>query len=106
MSPVKITGYRTLSTHHDWGRVVGDVNGLSAGTRTAVEILVLETDAGVEGIALGPHPAIDRIFPVVAGAIPERCSTCTTGCWRRRSNSVTTGPRSRQWGHSTSRSGT
>jgi L-alanine-DL-glutamate epimerase-like enolase superfamily enzyme len=71
MSPVKITGYRTLATHHDWGRVVGDVNGLSSGTRTAVEILVLETDTGVEGIAIGPHPAIDRLFPVVAGGDPR-----------------------------------
>ena len=71
MSPVKITGYRTLATHHDWGRVVGDVNGLSSGTGTAVESLVLETDAGVEGIAIGPHPAIDRLFPVVAGGDPR-----------------------------------
>jgi L-alanine-DL-glutamate epimerase-like enolase superfamily enzyme len=66
-----ITGYRTLRTHHEWGRLVGDVNGVSSGTRTAVEILVLETDVGLEGFSLGPHPAIERLFPVVDGGDPR-----------------------------------
>ena len=41
---MKITGYRSLTTHHEWGRVVGDVNGLSSDTVTRVDILVLTTD--------------------------------------------------------------
>lgn len=68
---MKITGYRTLTTHHEWGRVVGDVNGLSAGTKTPVEILVLSTDEGVEGVGIGAHPDIDRLLPALDGADPR-----------------------------------
>lgn len=68
---MKITGYRSLSTHHDWGRRVGDVNGISAGTRTRVDILVVTTDAGVDGVAVGAHPDIDRLFAIIDGADPR-----------------------------------
>jgi L-alanine-DL-glutamate epimerase-like enolase superfamily enzyme len=68
---MKITGYRSLSTHHDWGRLVGDVNGVSAGTRTRVDILVITTDGGVDGIAVGAHPDIERLFAVIDGADPR-----------------------------------
>lgn len=68
---MKITGYRSLTTHHDWGRVVGDVNGISSGTRTRVDILVLTTDEGVDGIGLGVHTDIDRLMPAIEGADPR-----------------------------------
>lgn len=68
---MKITGYRSLTTHHDWGRVVGDVNGLSSGTRTRVDVLVLTTDAGIEGVGVGAHPDIDRLLPAIEGADPR-----------------------------------
>jgi L-alanine-DL-glutamate epimerase-like enolase superfamily enzyme len=68
---MKITGYRSLTTHHEWGRVVGDVNGLSAGTRTRVDVLVLTTDVGVEGIGIGAHPDIARVMPAIDGADPR-----------------------------------
>ncbi len=68
---MKITGYRSLTTHHEWGRVVGDVNGLSSGTRTRVDILVLTTDEGVDGIGIGAHSDIDRLLPAIEGADPR-----------------------------------
>lgn len=68
---MKITGYRSLTTTHDWGRRIGDANGAMGTERTPVPILVLETDGGVEGIALGAHPDIDRVFPAVEGEDPR-----------------------------------
>ena len=68
---MRITGYRSLSTRHEWGRVVGDVNGLSSGTSTPVEILALTTDAGLEGIGIGSHSDIGLLFPIIEGADPR-----------------------------------
>ena len=68
---MKITGYRSLTTHHEWGRVVGDVNGVSSGTRTRVDVLILTTDSGLEGVGLGAHPGIERLMPVIGGADPR-----------------------------------
>jgi L-alanine-DL-glutamate epimerase-like enolase superfamily enzyme len=68
---MKITGYRSLTTHHEWGRVVGDVNGLSAGTKTRVDILILTTDEGVEGVGIGAHLDIERVMPAIEGADPR-----------------------------------
>ncbi|GAA1520718.1 mandelate racemase/muconate lactonizing enzyme family protein [Kribbella lupini] len=68
---MKITGYRSLSTVHDWGRVTGDVNGVQSGTTTPVPVLVIETDAGIEGVGLGAHTDIARVFPAVEGEDPR-----------------------------------
>lgn len=68
---MKITGYRSLTTHHEWGRVVGDVNGLSAGTKTRVDILILTTDEGVEGVGIGAHRDIERVMPAIEGSDPR-----------------------------------
>jgi L-alanine-DL-glutamate epimerase-like enolase superfamily enzyme len=68
---MKITGYRSLTTHHEWGRVVGDVNGLSSGTKTRVDILILTTDEGVEGVGIGAHRDIERVMPAIEGADPR-----------------------------------
>lgn len=68
---MKITGYRSLSTVHDWGRVTGDVNGVQSGNTTPVPVLIIETDAGVEGVGLGPHSDIARVFPAVEGEDPR-----------------------------------
>ena len=46
---MRITGYRTLRTVHDWGRPVGDVNGYIASGVTDVPLVILETDEGIEG---------------------------------------------------------
>src|SRR3954468_6797499 len=68
---MKITGYRSLSTVHDWGRVTGDVNGVQIGNTTPVPVLIVETDAGIEGVGVGPHPDIARVFPAVEGEDPR-----------------------------------
>jgi L-alanine-DL-glutamate epimerase-like enolase superfamily enzyme len=68
---VKITGYRSLTTVHDWGRHIGDANGVMPAQSTEVHVLVLETDEGVEGIGMGAHGDIDRVFDAVEGEDPR-----------------------------------
>ncbi len=68
---MKVTGYRSLVTSHDWGRPVGDVNGVVASGITDVPVLILETDAGIDGIGLGQHGDIARVFGAVEGQDPR-----------------------------------
>ena len=68
---MKITGYRSLQTVHDWERVTGDVNGVYGGTTTPVPVLIIETDSGIEGVGLGAHADVGRIFPAVDGEDPR-----------------------------------
>jgi L-alanine-DL-glutamate epimerase-like enolase superfamily enzyme len=68
---VKVTGYRSLTTEHDWGRLIGDANGVMSAVRTEVHILVLETDIGLEGIGVGAHGDIERVFGAVEGEDPR-----------------------------------
>lgn len=70
---MKITGYRELVTQHEWHRTVGDVNGVSVGTRTDLHVLIVTTDEGYEGISVGTsgHAGIDRVFPAVEGEDPR-----------------------------------
>ena len=68
---MKVTGYRSLVTSHDWGRPVGDANGVVASGITEVPILILETDSGLEGIGLGQHADIGRVFAAVEGQDPR-----------------------------------
>ena len=64
---MKITGYRSLTTVCEWNRPIGDVNGVIASGVTEVPVIILETDVGVEGVGLGGHADIDRIFPALEG---------------------------------------
>ncbi len=59
---MKVTGYRSLTTHHDWGRAIGDANGHIAGTRTDAPVPILETNSGLESVGLGPHSEL-RLGP-------------------------------------------
>ena len=68
---MKVTGYRSLVTSHDWGRPVGDANGVVASGVTEVPILILETDSGLEGVGLGQHADIARVFSAVEGQDPR-----------------------------------
>lgn len=68
---MKVTGYRSLTTQHDWGRLIGDANGVMAHPRTEVHVLILETDSGLEGIGVGAHGDIDRVFGAVEGQDPR-----------------------------------
>ncbi|MFF0311172.1 mandelate racemase/muconate lactonizing enzyme family protein [Streptosporangium sp. NPDC004379] len=68
---MKVTGYRSLTTAHDWGRPIGDANGVMPGPHTDVHVLILETDGGLEGVGLGAHGDIDRVFGAVEGEDPR-----------------------------------
>jgi len=68
---MKITGFRTLCTAQHWGRPVGDVNGFIGDGITEVPIVIVETDGGLEGIGLGSHKDIDRVFPALEGQDPR-----------------------------------
>ena len=72
---MKITGYRCLTTIHNWGRPIGDVNGQIGSGITDVPVLLLETDGGVTGVGLGSHSDIERIFPAVEGEDPRAVSS-------------------------------
>ena len=71
MGHMKITGYSTLTTVHQWGRPVGDVNGFIENGVTEVPILLLHCDDGMTGVGLGAHPDIARIFPAIEGEDPR-----------------------------------
>src|SRR4051812_28725489 len=68
---MKITGYRTLTTAQHWGRPVGDVNGFISEGITELPVVILETDAGVEGVGLGSHVDLGRLFPAIEGKDPR-----------------------------------
>jgi L-alanine-DL-glutamate epimerase-like enolase superfamily enzyme len=71
---VKVTGYRSLTTEHDWGRPIGDANGVMPHPRTDVHVLILETDIGLEGVGVGAHGDISRVFGAIEGEDPRAVS--------------------------------
>lgn len=68
---MKITGWRSLTTQHNWQRPIGDVNGIIQSGITEVPILLIETDSGYTGIGIGAHSDIERIFPAIEGEDPR-----------------------------------
>ena len=68
---MKITGYRTLQTIHQWGRPVGDVNGHIESGITEVPLVIVDTDDGVCGVGMGSHQDLARIFPAIEGEDPR-----------------------------------
>ncbi|GAA1980673.1 mandelate racemase/muconate lactonizing enzyme family protein [Microbacterium pumilum] len=72
---MRITGYRCLRTYHDWGRPVGDANGYIDSGVTEVPIVIVETDAGIEGVGMGSHQDLDRLFPALEGHDPRAVSS-------------------------------
>ncbi|MEU7756680.1 mandelate racemase/muconate lactonizing enzyme family protein [Micromonospora sp. NPDC049101] len=72
---MRITGYRTLSTVQEWGRPVGDANGVFADGVVPVSIVIVDTDEGISGVGLGPHVEIERIFAAIEGEDPRAVTT-------------------------------
>jgi L-alanine-DL-glutamate epimerase-like enolase superfamily enzyme len=68
---MRITGYRTLTTLHRWGRPIGDVNGHVASGVTRVPVVLVDTDDGHVGVGVGSHDALERVFPALLGEDPR-----------------------------------
>ena len=62
---MRITGYRTLTTVQEWGRPVGDANGVFQDGRLAVPLILVDTDEGITGVGLGPHQGLDSLFSAI-----------------------------------------
>ncbi len=68
---MRITGLRLLTTVQDWGRPVGDANGVFAGGLTPVPIVLVDTDEGVTGVGIGSHVEADNVFAAIEGEDPR-----------------------------------
>jgi L-alanine-DL-glutamate epimerase-like enolase superfamily enzyme len=68
---MRITGFRLLATAHDWGRPVGDANGVFADGLTEVRIVLVDTDEGITGVGLGSHVEIEHVFAAIDGEDPR-----------------------------------
>jgi L-alanine-DL-glutamate epimerase-like enolase superfamily enzyme len=68
---MRITGYRTLTTAQEWGRPVGDANGIYADGVLPVPIVMVDTDEGLTGVGLGPHVEAEAIFAAIDGEDPR-----------------------------------
>ncbi len=67
---MRITGYRALTAAQEWGRPVGDANGVYPKGIVAVPLVVVDTDEGISGVGIGPHMALDTIFAAIDGEDP------------------------------------
>ena len=68
---MRITGYRTLTTVQEWGRPVGDANGVFADGVVPVPIVMVDTDEGITGVGIGPHVELDSVFAAIEGEDPR-----------------------------------
>ena len=68
---MRITGFRTLDTVQDWGRPVGDANGVFADGVTPVPIVLVDTDEGITGVGIGPHTGAEAVFAAIDGEDPR-----------------------------------
>ncbi|NDL57055.1 mandelate racemase/muconate lactonizing enzyme family protein [Phytoactinopolyspora mesophila] len=68
---MKITGFRSLTTVQEWGRPVGDANGVFGDGVVTVPIIVVDTDEGISGIGLGPAVEAELIFAAIDGEDPR-----------------------------------
>jgi L-alanine-DL-glutamate epimerase-like enolase superfamily enzyme len=71
---MRITGYRTLTTVHDWGRPVGDANGVFLDGVVTVNLVLVDTDEGITGVGLGSHTELTNIFAALEGEDPRATS--------------------------------
>lgn len=68
---MRITGFRTLTTVQDWGRPIGDANGVHGSGVVEVPIVLIDTDEGITGVGLGPHAHLGEVFAAVEGEDPR-----------------------------------
>ncbi|GAA4721149.1 mandelate racemase/muconate lactonizing enzyme family protein [Phytohabitans rumicis] len=68
---MRITGYRTLTTAQEWGRPVGDANGVYPDGVMPVRVIMVDTDEGITGVGLGSHVEAENIFAAIDGQDPR-----------------------------------
>jgi L-alanine-DL-glutamate epimerase-like enolase superfamily enzyme len=68
---MRITGCRTLTTVHEWGRPVGDANGVFHDGRVAVPLILVDTDEGITGVGLGSDLGLGSVFAAIEGEDPR-----------------------------------
>jgi L-alanine-DL-glutamate epimerase-like enolase superfamily enzyme len=68
---MRITGFRALTTVQEWGRPIGDANGVHADGVLRMPIVVVETDEGVTGVGLGSHVQAETVFAALEGEDPR-----------------------------------
>src|SRR3954454_8658561 len=81
---MRITGYCTLTTIQDWGRPVGDVNGVYVDGRLDVRIVLVDTDEGITGVGLGSTLELDSIFGALEGEDPRSTTALYDRMLRQR----------------------
>ncbi len=68
---MRITGFRALTTVQEWGRPVGDANGVFADGVISVPLVLVDTDEGITGVGLGPHAGLGSVFAAIEGEDPR-----------------------------------
>ncbi|HEY8730143.1 MAG TPA: hypothetical protein VIL94_11205, partial [Acidothermaceae bacterium] len=68
---MRITGYRTLTTRQDWGRPVGDANGVFMNGVLDVALVLVDTDEGITGVGMGSHVETEKVFAAIEGEDPR-----------------------------------
>jgi L-alanine-DL-glutamate epimerase-like enolase superfamily enzyme len=68
---MRITGFRVLTTVQEWGRPVGDANGVYASGVVEVPVVLLDTDEGITGVGMGPHALLADLFAAIDGEDPR-----------------------------------
>ncbi|QZZ25151.1 mandelate racemase/muconate lactonizing enzyme family protein [Streptomyces sp. ST1015] len=68
---MRITGFRTLNTVLDWGRPVGDANGVYTDGLVPVPVVLVTTDVGITGVGLGPSVDAESVFAALDGEDPR-----------------------------------
>ncbi len=68
---MRITQYRTMRTRQDWGRLVGDANGVHADGVVDIQLVLVDTDEGITGIGIGPVAELDSVFAAIEGEDPR-----------------------------------
>jgi L-alanine-DL-glutamate epimerase-like enolase superfamily enzyme len=68
---MRITQYRTLRTYQDWGRLVGDANGVHADGIVDVQLVLVDTDEGITGVGIGPVAELASVFAAIDGEDPR-----------------------------------
>ncbi|MEU4745463.1 mandelate racemase/muconate lactonizing enzyme family protein [Actinosynnema sp. NPDC023658] len=79
-------------TVQDWGRPVGDANGVFTDGLIRVPLVLVHTDVGITGVGLGPHVEIESIFTAIEGEDPRAVTALYDRMLRRTFKAGHAGP--------------